>query len=73
MRKLPGEHGAAYAALGETSRAIELYEQALAIAREVEDRQGREPASNPGHSYAALGETRRAIDLYEQALAIAPR
>jgi tetratricopeptide (TPR) repeat protein len=35
-----GNLGAAYAALGETRRAIEFYEQALQIARETGDRRG---------------------------------
>ena len=49
-----------------------MYEQALAIAREIGDRRGEEVnLGNLGLAYAALGETRRAIAFYEQALAIA--
>ena len=67
-----GNLGIAYANLGETRRAIELYEQDLAIAREIGDRHGEASATgNLGLAYADLGETRRAIELYEQHLAIA--
>jgi tetratricopeptide (TPR) repeat protein len=66
-----GELGNAYAALGETRRAIELYEQQLVITREIGDRRGEGAAlGNLGLAYAALGETRRAIELYEQQLVI---
>ena len=52
-------------------RAIEYYEQALVISREIGDRRGEGTASGqPGHAYAALGEVRRAIEYYEQALVI---
>ncbi|MFN8466307.1 MAG: tetratricopeptide repeat protein [Caldilineaceae bacterium] len=64
--------GLAYADLGEPRRAIDLYEQYLAIAREIGDRRGEGAAlGNLGLAYAALGEPRRAIDLYEQDLVIA--
>jgi len=60
-----------YAALGETRRAIDLYEQALVIARDLGDRRGEEVhLGNLGLCYADLGETRRAIDYHEQALVI---
>ena len=56
----------------ETRRAIELYEQDLAIAREIGNRHGEEFAlGNLGVEYAKLGETRRAIEFHEQSLAIA--
>jgi len=52
-------------------RAIGLYEQALAIDREIGDRRGEAvDLGNVGNCYHDLGETRRAIGLYEQALAI---
>ena len=62
------EHlGVAYAALGETRRAVEFFEQALVVAREVGDRRGEGAVlGNSGNAYAALGETRRAIEFYEQ-------
>ncbi len=67
-----GNLGVAYAALGETRRAIEFHEQALEIAREIGDRRGESAAlGNLGIAYAALGETRRAIELYDQRLEIA--
>jgi tetratricopeptide (TPR) repeat protein len=64
--------GLAYADLGETRRAIELYEQALIIDREIGDRRGEgADLGNMGNTYVILGETRRAIELHEQQLAIA--
>jgi len=66
-----GNLGLAYAGLGETRRAIELYGQRLVIAREIGDRRGEANAlGNTGNAYARLGETRRAIEFHEQALAI---
>ena len=52
-----GNLGNAYADLGETRQAIEYYEQALAIAREIGDRRGEGSAlGNLGIAYADLGE-----------------
>src|SRR5205814_552546 len=66
-----GNLGNAYAALGQTRRAIEFYEQRLVIAREIGDRRGEGNAlGNLGNAYAALGETRRAVEFYEQQLTI---
>ncbi len=67
-----GNLGLAYADLGETRRAIGLYEQDLEIRREIGDRYGEGNATGYlGLAYADLGETRRAIELYEQHLEIA--
>jgi tetratricopeptide (TPR) repeat protein len=67
-----GNLGLAYAALGETRRAIEFYEQVLQIARETGDHGGEgNTLGNLGAAYADLGETRRAIEFYEQHLQIA--
>ena len=64
--------GLAYAALGETRKAIEYYEQWLQIAREIGNRTGEgRVLGNLGLAYAALGETRKAIEYYEQRLRIA--
>ena len=64
-----GNLGLAYADLGETPRAIEYNEQALAIARETGNQRGEGDAlTNLGNAYADLGETQRAISYYEQAL-----
>ena len=63
--------GLCYAALAETGRAIELHQQALAIAREIGNRQNEGvQLGSLGNCYVALAETRRAIELYQQALAI---
>jgi tetratricopeptide (TPR) repeat protein len=69
-----GNLGNAYAALGDARKAIEFYEQALAIAREIGDRrnEGNAWLGNLGLAYAALGDARKAIEFYEKQLAIAP-
>ena len=51
-----------YADLGQTQRAIEFHEQALAIAREIGDRSGEGPLGKLANRYAALGQTQRAIE-----------
>ena len=66
--------GGTYALLGEPRRAIDFYEQALVIAREIGDRGGEgHTLLNLGGAYAALSETRRAVDYYEQAPRHRPR
>ncbi|WP_225886713.1 CHAT domain-containing protein [Leptolyngbya sp. PCC 6406] len=58
--------------MGQYNRAIDLYEQDLAIAREIGDRAGEGiTLGNLGVVYRNLGQYNRAIDLYEQHLAIA--
>src|SRR5437660_1396800 len=57
---------------GEVRRTIGYYEQHLALAREVGDRQGEGNAlGNLGIAYEKLGEPERAIAYYEQALDLA--
>jgi tetratricopeptide (TPR) repeat protein len=57
--------------LGEIEKAIEYYEQALAISREIEYKQLEgNTLGNRGLAYSALGEIEKAIEYYEQALAI---
>ena len=64
--------GASYMRLGQTRKAIECDQQALAIARETGDRDSEGAAlGNLGSSYADLGQTQAAIEHYQQALAIA--
>ncbi|MGH9939820.1 MAG: tetratricopeptide repeat protein, partial [Blastocatellia bacterium] len=66
-----GNLGLAWAALGETRRAIGFHKQSIAIAREIGNRRGEGIAlGNLGSAHYALGETRRAIEFYEQARAI---
>ena len=63
--------GAAYYSLGQVERAIEFYEQALVISREIGDRRGEgNRLGNLGLAYAALGQVERAIEFYAQALVI---
>ena len=64
--------GICHLSLGEYERAIDLHTQALAIARDIGDRQGEGAAlGNLGLCHSSLGEYERAIDLHTQALAIA--
>jgi tetratricopeptide (TPR) repeat protein len=66
-----GNLGQAYAALGETRKAIEYYDQALMISRKIGDRRGEGARlGNLGLAYADLGETRKAIGYHDQALKI---
>jgi tetratricopeptide (TPR) repeat protein len=59
-------------ALGQTQRAIEHYQQALAIASETGNRNNEGTwLGNLGNMYADLGQTEKAIDHYQQALTIA--
>jgi tetratricopeptide (TPR) repeat protein len=60
-----------YNALGQKQHALEFYEQALAIQREVRDRSGEGTTlNNLGGVYNALGQKQHALEFYEQALAI---
>ncbi len=64
--------GNAYSNLGQVERAIEQYEQALAISRESGDRRGEgNRLGNLGLAYRDLGQVERAIEYHEQSLAIA--
>ena len=66
-----GNLGNAYSALGQVERAIEHYDQALAIAREIGDRRGEGHfLGNLGNAYSALGQVERARDYLQQALVI---
>jgi tetratricopeptide (TPR) repeat protein len=63
--------GSASDCLGEARKAIEHYEQALAIHHETDDRQGQgDVLDSLGTAYRNLGEPREAIRYFEQALAI---
>jgi tetratricopeptide (TPR) repeat protein len=58
-----------YRATGQPRRALELYEQALPIIREVGDRAGEAVTlNNIAEVYRATGQPERALELYEQAL-----
>ena len=63
--------GRAYYSLGQVERAIEFFEETLAIARETSDRRGEGyRLGNLGVAYRALGQFERAIKLQEEALTI---
>ncbi len=67
-----GNLGNAYYSLGQVGRAIDCYQQALAIAREIGNRQDEGVwLGNLGLTYADLGQVAHAIDHHQQALAIA--
>src|SRR5215213_11461235 len=62
-----GNLGLAYANLGETSRAIECYEQQLVIDKETDDRLVEGSAlSNLGNAYTEMGEASRAVYFCER-------
>jgi tetratricopeptide (TPR) repeat protein len=66
-----GSLGSSYYLLGQFTEAIDLFEQALAIARETGDRDGEATwLGNLGEVDGRLGQFTRAIELYEKALAI---
>jgi tetratricopeptide (TPR) repeat protein len=68
-----GNLGNAYSNLGDPRKAIEYYEQALKIDKEMEDRQGEGVwLGNLGLAYRNLGDPRKAIEYLEQALEINP-
>ena len=61
--------GYSYSALGEKARALEYFEQALPLRRQVGNRRGEAVTlNNIGLVYADLGEQARALAYYEQAL-----
>ena len=64
--------GSACSALGDAPKAIEFYEQALVIHREVGDRRAEgNVLNNLGVTYMILGRLNQAIAFYEQWLVIA--
>jgi len=66
-----GNLGNAYATLGEARKAIEFYEQALAIAQEIGDRRNEGNwLGNLGNALYGLGEKARGVQLMKQALTI---
>jgi tetratricopeptide (TPR) repeat protein len=67
-----GNLGNVYSTFGQNEKAIEHYQQALAIARETGDR-GNEGTwlGDLGNVYSYLGQNEKAIEHYKQALAIA--
>ncbi|MGB3517256.1 MAG: tetratricopeptide repeat protein, partial [Elainellaceae cyanobacterium] len=64
--------GNAHHALSQYAKAIEYYEQNLAIAREIGDRRGEGNAlGGLGNAYDGLSQYAKAIEYHEQRLAIA--
>jgi CHAT domain-containing protein len=63
--------GIVYKALGEQTKALEYYNQALPIVRTVRNRSTEATTlSNIGGAYSDLGEQRKALDYFNQALPI---
>ena len=63
--------GNVYYSLGEYQKAIEFYQQSLAITREIGDRGGEAYFyGNLGAVYQSLGEYEKAIEFHQQSLAI---
>ena len=66
------ELGRAYYSLGGYDKAINYYQQSLAISQEIGDRNGEgKSLNNLGNAYHSLREYQRAIDYHQQSLAIA--
>jgi tetratricopeptide (TPR) repeat protein len=66
--------GRAYADLGKKQKALETYNQALSIWREVGNRQGEASTlNNIGRLYRDLGQQQSALDYYNQALPVMAR
>jgi tetratricopeptide (TPR) repeat protein len=69
--KALGNLGSAYNSSGNSSQAIEFYQQQLAITREIGDRQGETSSlGNLGLAYIYLGNYNQAIEFHQQTLAI---
>lgn len=66
-----GHTGIAHSMLGDAKSAVECFEQALRISREISDRcaEGRH-LGNLGTAHRALGNPRKAIECHEQAMEI---
>ena len=61
--------GGTYNAFGETRRALDPFQQALAIHRQMGNRKGEATTlNNMGTAYSRLGDGERALELYKQAL-----
>lgn len=68
-----GNTGLAYGGLEQYERAIDFFEQALAITRDIDERQVEAIVlSNMGDAYYLLERFERAIEVYEQWLTLAP-
>ncbi len=66
------ELGSAYYSLSEFNQAIDFYQQALEICKEIGDRSGQANSlNNLGNGYYSLGQYQQAIQLYQQSLEIA--
>jgi len=67
-----GNLGQAHRDLGLAKKAIEYYERALVITREIGDRRNENTTlGNLGNAYRDLGQMEKAIEYYEMALVIA--
>ena len=67
-----GNLGAVITSPGEVHGAISFLERALAIHREIGDRQGEgRDLGNLGSAYSALGEREQTVEYYQQALVLA--
>jgi CHAT domain-containing protein/tetratricopeptide (TPR) repeat protein len=68
---LLGNLGVAYNFLGQYPKAIEFYQQSLAIAREIGNRYGEASSlNNLGDTYNSLGQYSKAIEFNQQSLTI---
>jgi tetratricopeptide (TPR) repeat protein len=64
--------GVIYFSMGQSIKAIEYYQKALEIARDIGDKRGEGAnLGNLGPAYAELGQINKAIEYFQQALEIA--
>jgi tetratricopeptide (TPR) repeat protein len=63
--------GGTYNAFGETRKALEPFQQALQIQRQLDDKKGLATTlNNMGTAYSHLGDGDRALALYKEALPV---
>lgn len=63
--------GGVYENLGQYQQALDYYQQALAIRRDIGDREGEGASLNSiGGGYSSLGQYQQALNYYQQALVI---
>ncbi|MBE9540982.1 MAG: tetratricopeptide repeat protein, partial [Proteobacteria bacterium] len=66
-----GNLGSAYFNMGQVEKAVEYYENALVIAKEIGDRWGEgNHLGNLGNAYLNVGQVGKAIEYFQKALAI---
>ena len=66
-----GNLGSAYLNMGQVEKAIDYYQEALVISKEIDDRRGEgNDLGNLGNAYLNMGQVEKAIEYYQKALVI---